>query len=246
MSSKTILQLQDLVIGYTGKTVLNGITFAVESGEILTIVGRSGCGKSTLLKTIIGLLPAQGGSMRFHEGELVALSEDKRREFYRHIGVLYQNSALLNSLNVFENVALPLHIHYPGLAEEIVRAMVQIRLGQVDLAGSESRLPGELSGGMLKRVALARALILDPQIVFCDEPAAGLDPQTAAGLSDLILGLQRLLKATFVVVTHDREAVEALADRVVLVGEGRMLYCGKPDFNASGSLLTEFFREGQI
>lgn len=226
MESRTIIHARDMAIGYDDNIVASDINLRVERGRITVVLGQSGCGKSTLLKTLIGLIPPIRGQLDFDGLPVDFLSEESLRRLYSRIGVLYQNGALLNSLNLFENVALPITMHYPGIAREIVLEMVVNRLRQVGLSGDLERYPSELSGGMRKRAALARAMILDPEVILCDEPSAGLDPITATGLDELMIDLKELLGVTFVVVTHELRSIERIADDVVVIHDGKIRFNG--------------------
>jgi len=215
-----------MAIGYDENIVASGINLRVTRGRITVVLGQSGCGKSTLLKTLIGLIPPIHGQLDFDDRPVDFLSEDSLRRLYSRIGVLYQNGALLNSLNLFENVALPITMHYPGISREIVLEMVVNRLRQVGLSEDVERYPSELSGGMRKRAALARAMILDPEVILCDEPSAGLDPITATGLDELMIDLKELLGVTFVVVTHELRSIKRIADDVVVIHDGKIRFNG--------------------
>lgn len=226
MAPDTIIHTRDMAIGYDDSIVVSDINLRVERGRITVVVGQSGCGKSTLLKTLIGLIPPIHGELDFDGRPVDFLSEVSLGRLYHRIGVLYQNGALLNSLNLFENVALPITMHYPGISREILLEMVANRLRQVGLSGDLERYPSELSGGMRKRAALARAMILDPEIILCDEPSAGLDPITATGLDELMIDLKELLGVTFVVVTHELRSIERIADDVVVIHNGGIRFNG--------------------
>lgn len=206
--------------------VLDDLNFSINMGEITVILGKSGCGKSTVLKSMIGLLPPFSGEIFFWGDKVDYFSEVSLRSLYKRIGVLYQNSALLNSLTLYENIALPIKMQHPGLPDEIEREMVHARLSQVGLLENLDKFPAELSGGMRKRAALARAMILDPDIIFCDEPSAGLDPITAGGLDELMLNLRELFDMTFVVVTHELRSIEKIADKAVVLKDGGLHYFG--------------------
>ncbi len=215
--SDFIIQVTGLSCGYGETTVLQGVSFSVERGEIFFVVGRSGCGKSTLLRNLIGLESPLEGEIRFGGQPLTGAGHDARRTLMRRMGITYQNSALWSTMTVGENVALPLEEH-TSLTRDEIHDLVAVKLGMVGLAGSESTYPSELSGGMRKRAALARALILDPEILFFDEPSAGLDPVSARNLDRLILQTRENLGTTVVVVSHDVESICTVADRVVMLG----------------------------
>ena len=221
-----IINAHDLTVGYGGTEILRGLDFAVPEGRITAVVGVSGSGKSTLLKTLAGLLPPLSGGFDFAGGAVDYRSEVSLRLLYEKIGVLYQGGALLNGLSLFENVALPIRMQHPKMPEDMVRDMVFASLAQVELAGSSDKYPAQLSGGMTKRGALARALVLDPDVVFCDEPSSGLDPITSALLDDLLIRLKETFRMTIVVVTHELRSIERVADKVLLINDGGLLFSG--------------------
>jgi phospholipid/cholesterol/gamma-HCH transport system ATP-binding protein len=235
-----IIAARDLTVGYSREEVLRGLSFAVTKGLITAVVGVSGSGKSTLLKTLAGLLPPLGGGFDFAGSPVDYRSEASLRRLYGSIGVLYQDGALLNGLTLYENVALPVRMHYPELPEGVVRDMVYAGLAQVEMADSAEKLPAELSGGMRKTGALARALVLDPEVVFCDEPSSGLDPITSHRLDDLLLRLKETFKMTLVVVTHELRSIERVADRVILLNDGGLRYAG--DYADLAASEDEFIR----
>ena len=221
-----IIRARDLTVGYGRTEVLRDLAFTVPEGRITVVLGVSGSGKSTLLKTLAGLLPPLGGEYDFADSRVDYRSEASLRFLYGKIGVLYQGGALLNGLSLFENVALPIRMQHPKMPEDMVRDMVYASLAQVELAGSAEKYPAELSGGMTKRGGLARALVLDPDVVFCDEPSSGLDPITSALLDDLLLRLKETFKMTLVVVTHELRSIERVADSVLVVNDGGLRFSG--------------------
>lgn len=221
-----IVKVEGLDVGYGSTVILENMNFSIPPGEITVILGKSGCGKSTVLKTLIGLLPPISGRVSFFGNQVDYYSEKALQNLYKKIGVLYQNSALLNSLPLYENVALPIRMQYPELSKEIEEEMVCSKLAQVGLIDSRDKFPAELSGGMRKRGALARALVLDPDVIFCDEPSAGLDPITAVELDRLMLKLKDLLNITFVVVTHELRSIDKIADRAMVLNDGKLHYFG--------------------
>ena len=213
---KTLIEVQDLTAAYDGQVILERVSFTVRAGEILTIIGGSGCGKTTLLKHMIGLYRPAAGTIRIDGEDITAAEGEARTRILRKIGVMYQGGALFGSMTLQENVRLPLeeHTHLPARAMDMVSAM---KLRMVGLAGSEHFLPAEISGGMVKRAAIARAMALDPRILFLDEPSAGLDPISSARLDRLIVKLAHALGITFVIVTHEIPSVMAIADRLILL-----------------------------
>ncbi len=224
-ASGSLIQTSGLQVSYQGRAVLQGVDLAVRAGEVVAILGGSGGGKSTLLKAILGLVPADGGSVYLlghpqRSEESITGSEGMRR-----VGVLFQQGALLQSLTVAENVALPLEMH-TQISRSLRRDIVHRCLEQVGLGQAGQRLPAELSGGMRQRAALARALVLDPDLLLCDEPGAGLDPVTAAGIDQLLLELNRRRGTALVVVTHDLLSIARLNGRVVMLAGGRVVFDG--------------------
>ncbi|MFC1651227.1 ABC transporter ATP-binding protein [Candidatus Latescibacterota bacterium] len=241
MQEKNILEIENLHTWYGRQHVLNGVNLTVSEGEILVILGTSGCGKSTLLKNVIRLYKPDEGSIRLLGYEMTELEEEVE-EVLMNVGVMYQNGALLNSLTVGENVALPLEMH-TSLSPELRREVAELKLRQVELLNVYDKFPKELSGGMQKRAAVARAIVMDPDILFCDEPSAGLDPVTALGLDKLLITLNETLGMTIVVVTHELESIKRIAQRIGFLHKGRMLFSGSLD-DALGSdipQIREFF-----
>lgn len=217
---KDIIIVEELSVGYGKKTVLENVSFCVKEGEILTVLGSSGCGKTTLLKAMVGLIPASRGRI-YVVGEEICeeCSLEALSRVHRKIGVLFQSGALLDSLSVSQNVALPLRT-FTDLPRDMIEAMVHLKLDLVKLGNYGHLMPYELSGGMSKRAGLARAMALDPTILFCDEPTSGLDPPTAVEIDDLLLELKTHLDVTLVVVTHDLDSIEKISTRSILLDSG--------------------------
>ena len=228
MLTENILEVENLHSWYGPQHVLDGVNFSVRPGEIVVVLGTSGCGKTTLLKNIIRLYKPRIGSIRLLGHEMAELEDENIEEVLKNVGVMYQYGALLNSLTVGENVALPLEMH-TSLSPELRREIAELKLRQVELVNVYDKYPKELSGGMQKRVAVARAIVMDPNIIFCDEPSAGLDPVTALGLDNLLITLNDTLGMTIVVVTHELESIKRIAHRITYLDEGKVLFTGTLD-----------------
>lgn len=223
--SEAVIELEDVVAGYGSTAVLEDVNLSVWRGQITALLGGSGSGKSTLLRTIVGLQPPLSGKVRLLGEDIQGLNDAQRRALMVRTGMLFQYGALFGSSTIMDNVALPIRQH-TELPEPVVAEMVRMKLALVGLEGLEGRLPADVSGGQRKRVALARAAILDPEIIFCDEPSAGLDPVVAAGLDDVLRRFQRLFGMSMLVVTHELESIKMLADRVIMLAGGRVQAVG--------------------
>jgi phospholipid/cholesterol/gamma-HCH transport system ATP-binding protein len=215
-AGEVLIRVEGLSAGYGETALLEGVDFTVHRGEVLVVLGTSGCGKTTLLRNLIGLETPWTGKIWLGNEEWVGADEAARQRMRRRFGVMFQNGALFGSLTVLENVRLPLE-EFTGLDTELMTLMARMKLQLVGLEGAADRLPSELSGGMQKRAAVARALALDPEILFLDEPSAGLDPVTSAGLDRLILDLAGGLGMTFVVVTHELQSIFAVGSRAIML-----------------------------
>jgi phospholipid/cholesterol/gamma-HCH transport system ATP-binding protein len=223
-----LIEVSALEAWYGRRRILHGIDFRVEAGEIRVIMGGSGSGKSTLLRHLLGLAKPRRGTVRLLGVDMGRASERELLAVRRQIGVSFQGGALLTSMSVGDNVALPLREH-TDLDENTIRIMSRIKLEVVNLGGLQDLLPSQLSGGMIKRAALARAIVMDPKLLFFDEPSAGLDPVVSAELDELILRLRDALRMTIVVVTHELQSAFAIADTITVLDQGRVLLTGTVD-----------------
>ncbi len=227
-SREAVIDVENLVTHYGERKILDGVNLKVRKGEILVIMGGSGSGKSTLLRHLLGLHPPTSGAIRLLGTDIATANQKKLYEIRRNIGVAFQKGALLSSLTVGENVQLPLREH-TALDAQTIGIMTRMKLDMVNLHGFETLKPAELSGGMLKRAGLARAIIMDPKLLFFDEPSAGLDPVVAAELDELILQIRKALGITIVVVTHELNSAFKIADRITVLDEGKIVVTGTVD-----------------
>ena len=223
-----VIEVENLETHYGPRLILKGVTADVRQGEIMVIMGGSGSGKSTLLRHMMALERQTSGTIRVLGEDIAKLSARQMFDLRKKFGVAFQNGALFSSITVGENIMLPLFEH-TDLDRQTMEIMVRMKLQVVDLAGFENLMPSELSGGMIKRAAFARAVVMDPRILFCDEPSAGLDPVVASALDDLILRLRDAMGMTIVVVTHELESVFKIADRVTVLDRGEILFIGTID-----------------
>ena len=240
-----MISIRNVTKNFGGKNVLNGLSLEIPRGETLVIMGQSGCGKSVLLKIITGLMSADSGEIWFDGTEISSLNGKKMNILRRRIGMLFQSSALFDSMTVAENVAFMLDQH-TDLDKQEIRKIVDGKLSLVDLAGVQDLRPAELSGGMRKRVGLARALAFDPEVIFYDEPTTGLDPVTCTEINQLIRDLHERLQVTSVVVTHDMHSAFSVATRMAMIHEGRRIAYGSPDeiINIDDPILQQFILFG--
>ena len=245
MKDGTVIEVEHLDAGYPGVTVLHDVNFTVARGEVFALLGGSGCGKSTIMKHLIGLNPAPGGKITVAG---LVMNPENRARILRRIGVMYQSGALFGSMSVLENVMLPLE-EFTRLPADARRTLALMQLDLVGLREAADKMPNDLSGGMKKRAAIARALVLEPEILFLDEPSAGLDPLTSSALEDLILRLRDARGVTFVVVTHELPSIFKIADRCAMLDRARqaMVALGRPADLRDGSsdpFVRSFFTRG--
>lgn len=225
---ENLVEMHDVTLQFADKVVLDGVTFSLKKEEVLVIMGLSGCGKSTLLSILLGLLTPNGGSVCFKEKDITKLPRKELNEARTHIGMVYQNAALVSSMSVRDNVALPL-TELSDKEDKEIESIVDQKLELVDLKEVKEKLPSELSGGMQKRVSLARALALEPELVLFDEPSAGLDPINSRLIDDLIIQLREKQKVTSIVVTHEMDSAFLIATRMAFLDKGKIIFDGSPD-----------------
>ncbi len=226
--AEPVIEIRDLYTHYGERLILKAVDLTVEQGEIMVIMGGSGSGKSTLLWHLLGLHRPTSGTINLLGNDINTLSDLEMHHLRRDMGVAFQGGALFGSMSVGDNVCLPLREH-TDLDEKTIRIMSRMKLEVVNLAGFENLMPAELSGGMIKRAALARAVVMDPKLLFFDEPSAGLDPVVSAELDELILKLRDALRMTIVVVTHELESAFKIADRITVLDGGEILITGTVD-----------------
>lgn len=226
--AEPVIRAKNLVAHYGQTLILDDLTFEIAKGEVFVIIGGSGSGKTTLLKLLTGLLRPTSGTIYYGGEDITAMDEDQLAQKQRGIGIAFQSSGLFNSMTVGENVAMPIR-EYGNVSPELVDSLVRMKLSLVGLAGVQHLMPSELSGGMKKRAGLARAIALDPPILFFDEPSAGLDPIMAASLDELILQLKKLMGITIVIVTHELDSIRTVADRILMLDRGKIIFQGTVD-----------------
>lgn len=216
MKQNSVIRVENLSIGYENKIIMKDLSFDIPRGDIFIIMGGSGCGKSTLLRTLTGLIPALTGQIWIHDTDFIKAGRNEKLEIMKRSGILYQGGALFSSMTLAENVALPLQ-QYTSYSQDKISQIVSFKLALVGLSGYETYYPSEISGGMRKRAGLARALALDPEIVYFDEPSAGLDPVSSKNLDDLILQINATLGTTIIVVTHELPSIFAIGKNSIFL-----------------------------
>ncbi len=245
MNKKTVIRVKNLKAGYGDDVILDNVSFDVIQGEIFVVLGTSGCGKSTLLKLMIGLLQPFSGHIFIDETDITACSDSEYTDMLRKIGVLFQSSALFGSMTISENISLLLE-EYTDFSRKSIENLANLKLCMVGLQGYGNHFPSELSGGMKKRAGLARALALNPEILFLDEPTAGLDPITSAEIDELILRINQINGSTMVIVTHELESIYKVAHRVIMLDKRKrgIIAEGNPVFlkqNSRDAFVKQFF-----
>jgi len=244
--NKAIIELKDVYTSFDGHVVHSGINLSVKEGEIVSLIGSSGVGKSLLLKELIGILKPDRGEIVIMGKDIVPLKEEELIEIRKNIGILFQGAALFDSLSVYENIAYPLREH-TNLKEKEIQEKIEEKLALVGLEGAENKMPDELSGGMKKRVGLARAIAIEPKIILYDEPTTGIDPVTAEKINELILSLQNKLGITTIVVTHDLHCVKKITNKLAMLFDGKILTEGTWDEfeNSEIKVIRDFISAGR-
>jgi phospholipid/cholesterol/gamma-HCH transport system ATP-binding protein len=246
MTETPLVHLNQVVLAFAGKPVLNGVELKIYPQDRLVILGQSGGGKSTMLRLILGILKPTAGEIKYKHLRVGRLSRSKLNLLRSRIGMVYQYSALISSLNVRDNLALPVH-ELGRKSESEIDALVEEKLGMVGMSGTETKMPSELSGGMRKRVSLARALMMDPELVLFDEPSAGLDPVMSSVIDELIINLTEKTNTTSVIVTHEMDSAFRIATRMAMLYQGAIIQDGSPqDFKASDDPVVRQFVTGGV
>lgn len=242
MNSENVIEVKNLFASFDDNVVLSDVSFSASKGQVTVILGGSGSGKTTVLKHLLGIYPVEKGYVSILDKDIANINETEQVDLYLQMGVFFQNGALLNSLTVAENVALPLEQH-TRLPKELIREIVRMKLGLVNLEHAYHLYPSQLSGGMLKRAALARAIAMDPPLLFCDEPGAGLDPVSLQSLDRLILELKNQLGMSVIMVTHEVLSILRIADKIVFLDKGVVVFEGnvKEALASEHKALVDFF-----
>lgn len=242
-----IIAIHGLTVAYGDKTILKDISAEIYPGEVTVILGGSGCGKTTLLKSILRLTDVTSGSISLMGKDVVNMPDDEFNLILKSIGMLFQGGALINSISVRDNVSIPLEQH-TKLNRRFIDRLIRVKLRLVKMEHAVHLLPSELSGGMRKRAALARAIALDPEILFCDEPSAGLDPLTSSALDELILDLKNQLNMTIIVVTHELASIHRIAERIIFLSDGQVVFQGTLEDARKHKIpeIEEFFESGRV
>lgn len=234
LQENNAITIRDLVVDYGPRRILDGINLDIPAGQIMVIMGGSGTGKSTLVRCILGLKKPTSGSIHMLGTDVATASASEIHKVRKQIGVAFQGGALFSSMSVAENIQLPLREH-TQLDENTIQIMTRIKLDMVNMLAAEDLMPSQLSGGMVKRASLARAIIMDPKLLFFDEPSSGLDPSTSAELDELIIMLKTTMRMTIVVIAHDLESVFKIADHIVILSGGKVLEFGTPQHIAAST-----------
>ncbi len=246
MTKDKIIEVNDLSVFFDEAKVLDEVSFSVSKEKVTVILGASGSGKTTIFRHLIGLYTSEPGRVSIMDKDISVLDELELKELYMKMGVFYQSGGLLGSLTVGENVGLPLEQH-TDLPNDVIKDIVNLKLGLVELQHTYNMYPSQLSGGMFKRAALARAIVMDPVILFCDEPGAGLDPVSLSSLDNLIVELKEQMKMSVVMVTHEVSSILRIADNILFLEDGKIIFDGtlKDVLNSQKEQLLNFFEKGK-